>query len=204
MNSPLRYSVSSDVPVIDAAEVLHYLGYARSDIRESDIALVDAHTDDVRSVIKPAAVYNSFEIELSEGGRIKLPWGEIVSHDLSKNLSGCSSIYVFAATLGIEFDRLLARTRLTSMADAAIVQAIGSAFAESFVEMLNDKLKAEAASKGLKTKPRFSPGFGDFSLENQKGLFSVLDPAKHIGLTLKENCIMAPEKSVTAVIGIYE
>lgn len=204
MNSPLRYSVSSDVPVIDAAEVLHYLGYARSDIRESDIALVDAHTDDVRSVIKPAAVYNSFDIELSEGGRIKLPWGEIVSHDLSKNLSGCRSIYLFAATLGIEFDRLLARTRLTSMADAAIVQAIGSAFAESFVEILNDKLKAEAASKGLKTKPRFSPGFGDFPLENQKGLFSVLDPAKHIGLTLKENCIMAPEKSVTAVIGIYE
>jgi 5-methyltetrahydrofolate--homocysteine methyltransferase len=53
-------------------------------------------------------------------------------------------------------------------------------------------------------KWRFSPGYGDWPLEEQKILFPVLDCAHTIGLTLTESCMMAPVKSVTAVIAITE
>ena len=54
------------------------------------------------------------------------------------------------------------------------------------------------------TSWRFSPGYGDWALEEQKILFPVLDCAHTIGLTLTESCMMAPVKSVTAVIAITE
>ena len=53
------------------------------------------------------------------------------------------------------------------------------------------------------TRPRFSPGFGDVSLENQKHFFNLL-PCSKIGLSLMDTLIMAPEKSVTAFVGIYK
>ena len=68
---------------------------------------------------------------------------------------------------------------------------------------LNEELCRIAAEEGKSLRPRYSAGYGDFSLENQRGIFDLLSPAKHIGLTLKDNLIMVPEKSVTAVIGLY-
>ena len=41
-------------------------------------------------------------------------------------------------------------------------------------------------------------------LEEQKFLFPVLDCAHSIGLTLTESCMMAPIKSVTAVIAVED
>ena len=57
---------------------------------------------------------------------------------------------------------------------------------------------------GWGLRPRFSPGYGDFPLEYQRELLGVLDAAKRIGLTLTDSLLMAPSKSVTAVIGVYE
>ena len=49
---------------------------------------------------------------------------------------------------------------------------------------------------------RFSPGYGDFSLEHQPALLSLLDTQRRIGLTLSEGGMMLPTKSVTAIVGI--
>jgi len=52
------------------------------------------------------------------------------------------------------------------------------------------------------TKARFSAGYGDFLLENQKMMYDMLK-LDRIGVTINENCILMPEKSVTAVVGIH-
>ena len=54
------------------------------------------------------------------------------------------------------------------------------------------------------TRPRFSPGYGDFPLEFQKDIFNLLSPNKRIGLTLNNSLLMSPTKSVTAVVGIVD
>ena len=51
------------------------------------------------------------------------------------------------------------------------------------------------------TKMRFSPGFGDLSLENQKQFFKALELEK-IGLRLTDSLMIVPEKSVTAIVGV--
>ena len=65
-------------------------------------------------------------------------------------------------------------------------------------------MQAQAETGGLLQRPRFSPGYGDWPLEEQRQLFAVLNCAKRIGLTLTDGLMMAPSKSVTAIIGLSE
>ena len=90
------------------------------------------------------------------------------------------------------------------MAEAAVLQACGAAAVEAVCNALNDKLEREILAEGKSLCSRYSPGYGDYALENQKGVFEVLNPPKYIGLSLMDMLIMSPEKSVTAVIGIHD
>ena len=191
---------------IDPHEVLRYLGYKKDLVTAEDLAQVEGFLPEACACMKPAACWGRFTIELLEGDKIRFPYGEVHSADLTKNFKGgnvaCREIFLFAATIGLEYDRLVQRARISSMAKASFLNAIGAAAVENVCDQLNEELRQLAASEGKSLRPRYSAGYGDYTLENQRGIFDLLTPAKYIGLTLKDNLIMVPEKSVTAVIGI--
>lgn len=201
-NTIYQYMLSGADLEINEVEALRYLGYKRMDVTDSDVELIKRLTEKVRGSLVPRAVYGRFPVSVIGDGEIHMPYGIINSKDLTVNLKGCSEIFIFAATIGAKFDMALNRARIVSIAEAAVFQALGATAVEELCDRLNEKLNDECAEKGEKAHVRYSPGFGDFGLENQKGVFSVLRPEKMIGLTLKDNLIMAPEKSVTAIIGI--
>ena len=120
------------------------------------------------------------------------------SRKLAKNLADCSGVFVFCATVGMELDRLIRKYALLSPAKASVCHAIGSAA----VETLCDRFCAELKETFGETRPRFSPGYGDPPLTLQIDVFSAISPEKHIGVTLGENLIMTPTKSVTAFVGL--
>ena len=124
------------------------------------------------------------------------------SRDLTTNLTGCTKVALLAATIGPQVDALIRRHSTVNPVYASILQATGAMFIEEVVDLVNDEIKKIAASQGLKTKPRYSPGFGDVPLEVQKDFFRLL-PCTRIGLTLMDTLIMAPEKSVTAFVGLF-
>ena len=78
-----------------------------------------------------------------------------------------------------------------------MADALCSAAIEGFCDLLNARL-----AEGLSTRARFSPGYGDMSLEYQRDFISVLDAGKNIGLALTQSLMLTPTKSVTALIGI--
>ena len=65
-------------------------------------------------------------------------------------------------------------------------------------------MREEFTKNGSTLTPRFSPGYGDLSLDLQTDLIRITEAQKHIGITLSENLIMIPTKSVTAIIGIKQ
>lgn len=128
---------------------------------------------------------------------IRFDFGEIESESLRKNLEGCKSAFIFAATSGAAVDRLIMKRTKISAADGMITDCIASSGIEVFCDLINEEMR-----EGRVLKPRYSPGYGDVSLCCQSEILSYLDAYRKIGLTLTETYLMTPIKSVTAIVGI--
>ena len=146
------------------------------------------------------AVFSAFDLRI-EGDICDLGVMQIRSRSLAAHLAGCKRVILFAATLGAVFDRELHKQSRLSPARAYELQMKGLREIEEWCDILCEEL-AKGQSGTL--KKRFSPGYGDLSLEVQREIFRVLNPAKHIGLCLSDSCVMTPSKSVTAFVGVEE
>ena len=191
------YTKTYSEPDYNIKEILRYAGVKES-TKEIDSLLADALSE-IKGKLSYKVCYAEMPIYLSED-QIDLTFAKTSSRDLRKNLQSCDSIILFAASVGLEIDRLVARYLSVSPAKALMLQAIGAERIESLCDRFNDDIKKE---KGV-IRPRFSPGYGDLPIEIQKDIFRALDCPKRIGLTLNENLLMSPTKSVSAIIGIVK
>ncbi|MBO5374296.1 MAG: hypothetical protein J6A54_02455 [Clostridia bacterium] len=144
--------------VIQRKEILRYLKASKTTL-ETD-ALIDECLKDVYRVVSPRAVFFETDLELLDDDIIKFGFAEVKSHSLTINLKSCKRAYVFAATLGIELDRMIEKYSRFIQSKAAVCHAIGSALIESFCNYVNDTLVGDS-----KATRRFSPGYGDLSLD---------------------------------------
>lgn len=130
-----------------------------------------------------------------------LPCDEVVrGEDIKNHLSGCEKAVLLCATLGTEIDKLIRINQIADMAKAVVMDS----FASVAIEQVCTKLDALLAEKykGLNMTFRFSPGYGDYPLELQKAFLNILDAPRKIGLTINDNFLLTPTKSVTAVVGL--
>ena len=117
-------------------------------------------------------------------------------------LCGCERVLVFAASVGLGIDRLIARYASTYTAKALLLQALGAERVEALCEAVCERLDEDYAKQGLRLDARFSAGYGDFPLSAQTTFFQLLDCNRKLGLTLNESLMMSPSKSVTAAVGL--
>lgn len=122
------------------------------------------------------------------------------SAKLAAHIKGCTRAVLLAATLGAKADIMLRRMAVANIAEGAAGQAVCTALIETYCDETEAKISAEYG--GLHFKPRFSPGYADWALTDQPRLLRMLDAQKRIGLTVTEGGMLAPVKSVTAIIGI--
>lgn len=158
---------------------------------------IDECFDDLKKVTncKFSAIRTSV-LYLGEN-RLDCGFGEFESATLVKNLQGCREVFVFATTLGHGVDRLLNTLSKISPAKHFITDALASSMAEAAAD------KAEELIKGdVLCRPRFSPGFGDLSLELQPRILNLLNAHRLLGITTNKTLLMSPLKSVTAIMGI--
>ena len=218
---------AASVPV-DMDETYRYMGFARSVVLGKDGGipqdiqeLVSSCVQQMHSTLKAQSVYTCLPLKIdfpaettgettdsageqkSEGlPLIRIGSIQFESKYLARNLAGCSKVILIASTIGPVADNLIRRFTKLDAAKAAIMQAAGAMFIESYLDSFNAQLEKEAEEQGFKLHSRFSPGYGDVSLEIQRHFFSILPCTQRIGLTLTNSLVMAPEKSVTAFIGM--
>ena len=194
----------------DFKEVARYLGYRRATPPEADVsALMEKAASEMQAVMKAQSVFEVFDLTVGSirpsdySTTVSLRFADVTlqSRDLGRNLAGCSKVALLAATIGPQVDSLIRRHSSLNPVYASILQATGAMYIEELVDLINAEIKKIAAAQGLKTKPRYSPGYGDVPLQVQKDFFRLL-PCTRIGLTLMDTLIMAPEKSVTAFVGL--
>ena len=107
---------------------------------------------------------------------------------------------------------LIRRFSGRSTVKPAVLQAVGAAAIEAFADEITEKIcmdiiKSRSVSSSEKDtksiiKMRFSPGYGDFSLEYQNDFFRILQLEQKLGMSLNSALLMTPSKSITAVIGV--
>ncbi|MCQ2611382.1 MAG: hypothetical protein MJ169_06480 [Treponema sp.] len=188
-------------PVFD--EAARYLGYTKSSQPDAAVTeLIKVGICRLHDVIIPKLVYSIFDVTVKDD-KINFADMQIESHSLAVNLSGCKKILLLAGTIGAAVDSMIRKSQVTDSVMAGVMQACGAMFIESFIDDFNDFVNQNFAGQKMSTRPRFSPGYGDVPLEVQKDFFRLLECNK-IGLTLMDSLIMAPEKSVTAFIGIKD
>ncbi len=182
-------------------EAVRYLGYGKHAVDDQTLGLIADSFGSLRTLSSRKSVYRIFDLEQEDGETVWFGSLTVKSKSLGKNLRGCDKIVLFGATLGIGVDQLLSRTSKTDMAKTVVLQACAAALLEEYCDECQERIRQEMESEGRYLRPRFSPGYGDFPIECQRDMVRMLDCAKSIGLTLTESCMMAPSKSVTAVIG---
>jgi len=187
---------------INRREIYRYLGYGMHEADEAVTKLVEECLAELLEAAAPKSVTREFPLRLLPDHGIDFTCFQTRSKNLSKNLQDCERIILFAATLGAGVDVLIHRYNRIQMSKAVILQAAAAAVIEEYCDEVNKKLKADYEAKGLWLRPRFSPGYGDFPLECQVPVLTVLEAGKRIGITLTDSLLMAPSKSVTAVIGV--
>lgn len=165
-------------------EALRYLGVrGQADaqltalVEEAFDALEAAAPRHVLAVLPAAAVLDAFD-----------------SRALAAHLDGCGEAALFAATLGVQADQLIRRAEATDTLRATALHACAAAKIEAYCD-------AVQATLPQARRPRFSPGYRDFSLAQQGKLLRLTDAGRRIGLYLTEGHMLVPTKSVTAVVG---
>ena len=178
-----------NLPAPDIKEILRYAG-----VKEADENLFSV-IEECLTLISDKGKICYLQINVSlEDDKIIFPFGEAESKDLARSLTGCKEAIIFACTLGTEFDNILRKYSHTDMSKAVIMQAIGTERIEALCDTFMDRFG--------ETTRRFSPGYGDLSLEFQRDIIGFLDCFRKIGLSLGDSLIMSPSKSVTAIFGL--
>lgn len=182
-------------------EAIRYLGYGKHPIDEPTLHMVQECFLELEDIVEPRNRYQIFKVQFQEEV-LKIGSWSICSADLKKSLTGCKYAVLFSATLGIDVDRQMKKYELLNIAKAVVFQACAAAFLEEYCNQIQEEIGMKMEEEGYYLRPRFSPGYGDFSILYQKEFVQMLDTAKTIGISLTEGYMLTPSKSVTAVIGL--
>lgn len=183
---------------MNKAEILRYMRTSSKTQDERILALVDNAIEQVERTVRPKTLYRIFDCEVLDD-EIKVGGYTFKSKRLADNLRGCKRVVIFGATLGTECDRLIKTSSATDIALAMAVQCTSAQKIEEVCDKLEEQIKAEHS---VSLRSRYSPGYFDLDITEQKKVFSLLELTKRIGLTLTDTMEMLPTKSVTAFIGV--
>jgi hypothetical protein len=143
-------------------------------------------------------------ISSNDGKEVVLSAGlTFASKQLAKFLRGCPAALLMGATAGSAImDAITDRMRKDRISAAVVCDATASEMVDAALDwiMSYQNLQMRREGKRLLSR-RFSAGYADFCLENQKEIYDKLH-MKELGVTITPNFILLPEKSVTAICGI--
>jgi len=209
-NAPLTLLKSMTIlerlsAVPDLNQVYYRMGFKpkREAIPENLLPLVNEAISLGQRLCAPLAMFALYPLNANAPDQLELEGAfRIQSKKVFQWMEGCNAMYLAAVTIGRQLDQMVAQlSESGEMTKAFLLNAYGAEAAEALMESLDAHLKREATQHRWTTTKRFSPGYGDWDLTSQRELITTLQ-AERIGITLTGQCLMIPEKSVSAIMGI--
>lgn len=185
---------------IPIRETLHFLGWRGTRLESALVHQIKEISQQALLYIEPRVVSKRFA--LSNDGRLEGTSFILKGNDIAAMLQPCQEGILFAATLGVQSERVLLKEQARDSTQALLLDAALSAAIEAVCDQAEDQMRQEFMCEGLYLTDRFSPGYGDMPLEQTRSICEILNTSRSIGLTVSSSGIMIPRKSVTAVMGI--
>ena len=184
---------------VKISESLRYIGADKND------AEMKKKTKKLMAVIlpqiNPSKVCTRFTVVKTDDGYALGSTGVVLKGNLiKKTLERADDVFLFAATLGLESERLIKNCFACDSLSGVICDGILTAAIVQFCDGIENEIKLKAKKEGKSTKPRISCGYGDFDLRRQGDILRLLNAEKLLGIKLNDSFMMYPNKTVTAII----
>ena len=165
----------------------------------------DAFIREASAVISLQGMFLRLQINQNEGEKILLS-GNLTfnSKKLSVFLRDCREVILMGATAGQAIMAAIQqKTARNDLAAAVVYDATASETVDAGLDWIMHYVNQQLRREGKTLLPRrFSAGYADFTLENQKIIYEKLQMEK-FGVKINSSFILLPEKSVTAIGGIF-
>jgi len=165
---------------------------------------IHAYMHEALSLIELKGSARTLTIITMSDGRIELEDGTVFeSAGLSKMLSGSQEVLLMAATAGTAIMQVIASDIAgANITRGVVLDATASEVVDAGLSWIMAYFNQVLLRQGrIVTRKRFSAGYGDLALVNQRTLYRLLK-LERIGIDITESCILIPEKSVSAIAGI--
>ena len=187
-------------------EIFRRLGYRKGITRigEDQKEIIEDYIEYALSLIHLRGAGRRISIKEKSFSNIVLSNGiTFKSKGLSKMIGDCEEIILMGATAGDDvIESIRGDTKANQLTRGVVLDAVASEMVDASLDWIVDYFNRDLRRENKRlTKSRFSAGYGDFILENQKVIYDTLQ-LERIGVQINENYILTPEKSVTAVAGI--
>ncbi len=190
----------AELPVAPLLRMQGYRDLDRVRPRIRDIAAKAAVL--ARDVAAPEAYYRRVAIESCTAEAMRLDGVTFHSARFAKVFVGCAEVMVFVLTLGPALDAETERlTANDEIVDALFLEMAGWLAVEQATKALALQVSDEVRGERLGLTRRLGPGYVDWPLEEQEGLFALLADAA-LPVRLLESCAMLPKKSRSGLYGL--
>ncbi|MFC1994187.1 vitamin B12 dependent-methionine synthase activation domain-containing protein [Chloroflexota bacterium] len=189
---------------IDKEDVYRHLGYPAGQKMPARMSsLLNEYLENVNNLVDASYAYVIKDIEFVHGSFVIVENSVIFeSQIIAKLLGQCEMVAVFALTIGDQLEKTVYKLADDGLVlQATVLDAIGSVAVESVADSMHSMISALAEAQGLCTSRRFSPGYCDWEIDQQKRVFQSMN-GEAVDVNLTEGYLMVPQKSISGIIGI--
>ena len=188
------------------AQIYRRLGYRQgvTDLSPHDREETQGHIETALALIRLQGAARQLPLLREGDAAVRLPEGTTFeSSRLLKFLGDSGEILLMGATAGPDIMAAIQKdTAGLNVTRGVVLDATASETVDAALDWImawyNQTLRREG--RRLLTA-RYSAGYGDLALENQRTMHRLLALDK-IGVEITQSCMLIPEKSVTAITGI--
>lgn len=187
---------------IDPKETRRYAGLMKAENFEE--SRIEEACEEALLLAVPKGIWEVYDYDCDIQRIAAAPPFTILGEKIGKHLAGCDRVILLAATVGEEIEETVTkRFQKGDYAFSVLLDAAATTAVEQIADAMEKAIRPKAAAKGYDMRWRFSPGYGDWPLEQQPDLVR-LSHAEKIGISLSESLMLMPRKSITAIIGLYK
>ena len=187
---------------ITSEEIGKWIGYPDQGVPPAIEEQIEAVLSEFMGLVEAKGGFQISENVVVESAQLKIGNSEFQTKKIiTRAIRQASSMAVFACTIGEEACNWAKELIKEDPLRGYLADVSASLMAEKTAEKIQEKINEHAVARAEFISNRYSPGYCGWSVAEQHLLFSLL-PDNFCGITLNENALMHPIKSVSGIIAI--